>query len=150
MTKNKIVLLIVVSIIALACTVSCEAQKEIKIEDYVWEMAVVLKNGEAVLVIEENAEGYPDAEIASWRLSAEEGVLILKNMTDERELTGSYSPTSLFKNDDKIYDVDLFYEGEEFASVAYTVYADGTERPTLIISRPGTEGYAAYFYAVKE
>ena len=144
MDKKKLVLLVVTLSVLAALTASCETTEEPAIEDYVWEMAVVLKNGEAAYVVED------DAETASWLLSAENGILTLKDLSRDRELKGGYSPTSVFGKKEKIYNVDLFYEGEEFASVSYTVYADGTERPTLIVSLPGTSGYAAYFYPLSE
>ena len=150
MDKKKLVLLVVALSVLAALTASCETTEEPAIEDYVWEMAAVLKNGEAAYVIEDDAESYPDAETASWLLSAENGILTLKDLSRDRELKGGYSPTSVFGKKEKIYNVDLFYEGEEFASVSHTVYADGTERPTLIVSLPGTSGYAAYFYPLSE
>ena len=60
--------------------------------------------------------------------------------------------TSLLSGGKEInYSVGLFAEGkQEYAVTAYTEYNDGSRTPTLVLSLPGEDGYAVYFYGAEK
>lgn len=145
--KAAAIALILVFSVALAAAASgCTKDGELTVEQYVWQMSTVSEGGKVTYVSSENAAAYPDAEVAKLTLVAADGKLELRIGSEKEPITGSYMPAKVNRADEKIYKADLFYSGEEYMTLAYTEYEDGSSAPTLIIAKPGTDGYAIYFY----
>lgn len=143
MSKNKIVSIILLLILAVMSLSACDAG-QIKIEDYEWKMRTVMRNDTdlSVPAVGEQNSAHPYAKVVDLRLMAKDGKLTIKDATNNKTYEGTYSVED--KTPEGV-DYKVVIDGKEgYATVAMTEYYDGTEEPTLPIN---LGDYSIYFYA---
>ncbi len=145
--KISVVIAILLTAATAAALVGCTDDR-VAIEDYAWRIETVIVGGDVVYASEEKAELYPSALPIEGTMYAADGKLTA--VIDGKEYSGSYE--SIGKGGKEInYSVGLFAEGkQEYAVTAYTEYNDGSRTPTLVLSLPGEDGYAVYFYGAEK
>ena len=85
-----------------------------------------------VIVVGEPDEVYPDAKIIELTLTAQNGELILTDVTNGKTYNGIYNVS---RKTIKSIDYEITIDGiKGYATVAQTKYYDGSETPTLPIN----------------
>ena len=143
MSKNKIVSIILLLILAVMSLSACDAG-QIKIEDYEWKMRTVMRNDTdlSVPAVGEQNSAHPYAKVVDLRLMAKDGQLTITDATNNKTYEGTYSVED--KTPEGV-DYKVVIDGKKgYATVAMTEYYDGTEEPTLRIN---LGDYSIYFYA---
>ena len=116
-----------------------------KIEDFEWQMHTAMqldKDSLAYTAGAESSNTHPEASVLKVTLLAKDGKIVITDATNNKTYNGTYTVSG--KNP-KGTDYRITFGGETgYATVAYTTYLDGTQKPTL----PITLGdYSICFYA---
>ena len=111
-----------------------------KIEDYTWEMQVVQSGDEGDVIAQIPGLGYDDVPEIRMTCTAEDGKLVMENVTEGIKYTGSYIlEDSIYGG--VIYKV-AFEEAEGYAGTGMTTYMDGGKEPKLNMA---FDGYSLSF-----
>ena len=141
-------LLCVISMLLILSIFSSCTMDLVSIEDCTWKMSAIMSNSgdnlqnsnDFVIVVGTPDEIYPNAKIVELILTAQNGELIVTDVTNSKTYKGTY------KVRQRTYisiDYDITIDGiSGYATVSKTKYYDGSEVPTL----PITLGeYSLYF-----
>ena len=148
----KKILYTVSVVLLLVFSLSSCASETISIEDYEWKMRTVMsgnietaRNENALIVaVGEPDELYPEAKIVDLTLIAKDGIITIKDGTNNKTYTGTYK---VQKETPKGTDYEITINGQDcYATVAPTEYYDGSEVPTLPIN---LGEYSLYFIPKK-
>lgn len=142
MRKTITILLLVTTMIF---AISACGIGKVKIEDYEWKMRTIIHAEDNQVIYDAAAEestAHPEANIIDMTLVANDGKIIITDVTNDKTYEGTYKVT---QKTPEGTDYEITIDGKSgYATVAMTKYADGTEEPTLPIS---LDGYSMYFYA---
>ncbi len=111
-----------------------------KIEDYTWEMQVVQSGDEGDVIAQIPGLGYDDVPEIRMTCTAEDGKLVMENVTEGIKYTGSYILEDSSYGG-VIYKV-AFGEIEGYAGTGMTTYMDGGKEPKLNMA---FDGYSLSF-----
>ena len=143
----KRLLFVIMLLLALMIFSSCNREL-ISIEQCEWKMSAVMSNSgdslqnanDFVIVVGEPDKAHPNAKIIELTLSAQNGNLILTDVTNNKTYNGTYK---LLRKTPKSIDYEITIDGiKGYATIAQTKYYDGSETPTLPIN---LGDYALYF-----
>lgn len=139
--KKVISVLLLIILIMMGFT-ACSSDEN-KIEDFEWELGKAMnieKEGLMVALGEEDT-AYPDAEIVDVLLTANDGSIVIEDKTNGKTYEGAYEEMYVTDSND---DYKIIIKGKEgYVNVSRTIYQDGREVPTLILT---IDGYDMYFY----
>lgn len=148
----KKILYTVSVVLLLVFSLSSCTSETISIEDYEWKMRTVMsgnietaQNENALIVaVGEPDELYPEAKIVDLTLIAKDGIITIKDGTNNKTYAGTYK---VQKETPKGTDYEITINGQDgYATVAPTEYYDGSEVPTLPIN---LGEYSLYFIPKK-
>ena len=130
-------------LLCLLLLTGCGSDAVPAIEEEAWQMTTVQSTADngAIIACAPGEPGAPDtAERLTLVCTASDGVLTLTDGTNDRQYAGSYR---LEQSDagSAVYTVTVG-QTEGMAVTALTRYADGSSRPTLILT---LDGYALHF-----
>ena len=138
---TSILLLAITLIFALS---ACGIGKP-KIEDYEWKMRTIMHAEDNQVIydaVAEESTTHPEAKIIEMTLVAKDGKITITDVTNGKTYEGTYTVSG--RNPEGT-DYHITIDGKSgYAGVAMTIYADGSEEPTLPIS---LDGYSMCFYA---
>lgn len=143
----KRLLAIITLLLALVIFSSCNT-KLVPIEECEWKMSAVMSNNgntlenanDFVIAVDKADEAHPNAKIVEMTLTAQDGKLVLTDVTNGKTYTGTYT---VLRKTPKSIDYEITLDGIiGYATVAQTKYYDGSEIPTLPIN---LGNYALYF-----
>ncbi len=141
---KKILSLLLVLVFVVTIFSACK-NDEWNIESFNWQLESVVslnENGK-VIAVNEKSEDNPDAKIVEITLAATDGELILNDKTNAKIYKGAYEEMIVTDNTD---DYKIILNGKEgLVNATKTVYVDGIEKPTLIMT---ISDYDLYFYQV--
>lgn len=131
-------------LLCLLLLTGCGSDAVPAIEEEAWQMTTVQSTADngAIIACAPGEPGAPDtAERLTLVCTASDGVLTLTDGTNDRQYAGSYR---LEQSDagSAVYTVTVG-QTEGMAVTALTRYADGSSRPTLILT---LDGYALHFF----
>lgn len=136
---------IIILIATLTIALSACGMGKVKIEDYEWKMRTIMHGEDNQVVVDavgEDDPAHPEANIIDMTLVANDGKIIITDVTNDKTYEGTYKVT---QKTPEGTDYEITIDGKSgYATVAMTKYADGTKEPTLPIS---LDGYSMYFYA---
>lgn len=136
---------IIILIATLTIALSACGMGKVKIEDYEWKMRTIMHGEDNQVVVDavgEDDPAHPEAKIIEMTLVANDGKIIITDVTNDKTYEGTYKVT---QKTPEGTDYEITIDGKSgYATVAMTKCADGTEEPTLPIS---LDGYSMYFYA---
>lgn len=142
MRKTITILLLVTTMIF---ALSACGMGKVKIEDYEWKMRTIIHAEDHQVVYDaavEESAAHPEAKIIDMTLVANDGKIIITDVTNGKTYEGTYKVT---QKTPEGTDYEITIDGKSgYATVAMTKYVDGAEEPTLPIS---LDGYSMYFYA---
>ncbi len=141
---KKIISILLLTTMLILTLSACGTGKP-KIEDYEWKMRTIMhaKDNQVVYdAVAEESNTHPEAKIIEMTLVANDGKIIITDVTNGKTYEGTYKVT---QKTPEGTDYEITIDGKSgYATVAMTKYADGAEEPTLPIS---LDGYSMYFYA---
>ena len=141
-TSISIVALLLLLISVTASFTSCNS---VKIENYEWKMSTVMHGENDTLVVDaviSQDTVHSDARVIDMTLVANDGKLVINDITNNVEYEGTYSVESKTPEGTN-YKITI--NGKTgYAGVAMTTYDDGRKEPTLPIN---LGEYSLYFYA---
>ena len=121
-------------VLVMLLLVGCESANVPKITDYEWIMTSVQsgERGEAVACGIGSSDLYGGAVEIELVCEAENGVLTISDLTNNKTYKGTYS---LISDDPKSYSYEVEIEGKSgYAVSGMTTYHDGSQDPTFIIN----------------
>lgn len=141
MTKKRSYITAVLSIVMCAlCLCGCVTSPL----DTEWKFETLIKDGRVAACAQDVAERHPDAEVLDVEIALNDGKITVSS--DGETAEGIYENLDPYRVTEENFIV-RFGGNECRMTIAETVYADGSTRPTLVLSG---RGFAAYFYGKEQ
>ena len=143
----KKIIVLLITVVSIGLLPSC-GFNNIKIENYEWQMRSIVHIEDGIAIMDaanEKNSTYPDAVIIQMTLAANNGKLVITDITNNIIYEGKYSVN---KRTPKGVNYNISIGDKNgLATVAMTTYADGSKEPTLPIN---LGGYSIYFYCTAD